>query len=34
VIVIVVELGGFGRLFHEIPDLPSSYRAIIRPVLP
>ena len=33
-IVIVVERSGFGRLLHEIPDLPSSYGAIIRRVLP
>jgi len=34
VLVIVVVGSGFGRLLHAIPDLPSSYWTIIRPVLP
>ena len=34
VIVIVVVRSGLGQLLHASPDLPSSYRAIIRPVLP
>jgi len=34
VLVIVVVRSGFGRLLHAIPDLPSSYWTIIRPVLP